>query len=391
MDIYFYLELKKTLTMKDKYMFFYLKTGGGHLSTAKSVAEKMKNEQNANAEIILVDGLNESKHFVKKILEDGYKNSVNKAVWTFEFLYALHKIRMVSKITASIISYFVKPGIEKQILEAKPSKIAVFHFFLVKPIVEIVKKHNLEIPMITVVTDPFTAHPIWFLQKDINYLVFSESLKQKCIDKGINENNLQVFPFPLNSKYSQNISELEKERIRTIHGFSPKSKMILVIGGGDGMPSGMKILKNILSKNVDAEIAIVCGKNTKLFNQAMKLKNKFKLGKLKVFGFIDYVYSLIGISDVVITKCGPSTIMEILLMGKVPVINNYIWEQEKGNMEFVCKHKMGLLEKRTKRLPDLLQKLITDNDFYNSIATNIKNATLSNGVGQVSDYILNFR
>jgi 1,2-diacylglycerol 3-beta-galactosyltransferase len=123
----------------------------------------------------------------------------------------------------------------------------------------------------------------------------------------------------------------------------------------------------------------------------MKLKNQFGLKRLKVFGFIDFVYSLIGISDVVITKCGPSTIMEILLMGKVPVINNYIWEQEKGNMEFVCQRRMGIMEKRITRLPELLQRLVTDNDFYNSITANIKNATLSNGVGQVSDHILNFR
>jgi UDP-N-acetylglucosamine:LPS N-acetylglucosamine transferase len=229
------------------------------------------------------------------------------------------------------------------------------------------------------------------LKKDQNYLVFSDTLKQKCINKGIKEKNLQVFPFPLDNKYSQIMSDSEKERIRLNYGFGLKSKMILIIGGGDGMPGGMKILRNIMNKNVDAEIAIVCGKNAKLLNQAMKFKNQYGLTKLKVFGFVDFVYSLIGISDVVITKCGPSTIMEILLMGKVPVINNYIWEQEKGNMEFVCKHQMGILEKRAKRLPDLLHKLITDNHFYNSITGNIKNAALSNGVSPVSDYILNFR
>ena len=122
--------------MNDKHMFFYLKTGGGHLSTARSVAEKMKNEQNANVEIVLADGLSESKTYIKKILEDGYKNSVNKAVWTYELLYALHKFKLVSKITAAIVSQLVKRGIEKQILETKPTKIAIFHFFLIKPIVE---------------------------------------------------------------------------------------------------------------------------------------------------------------------------------------------------------------------------------------------------------------
>jgi len=156
------------------------------------------------------------------------------------------------------------------------------------------------------------------------------------------------------------------------------------------MPHGKKILKNIIARNMDAEVAIVCGNNSKLYNKVLKFKNKYGIDNLKIYGFIDFVHSLVSISDVVITKCGASTSMEILIMGKIPVINNYIWEQEKGNMEFVCQNNMGILEKNTKTLPDILHRLLTDNDYYNSIRNNIKNASISNGVGKVSEYILKF-
>lgn len=374
-----------------KYLFLYLKTGGGHLAPAKAVAEKIKTKRRVDVEILLVDGLSESNQFVKKVIEDGYKNAINRAAWTFEFLYALHKITLISKFTSSVVSYFVKPGIERQILETMPKKIVVFHFFLIKPVFEIIKKYDLDIPVITVVTDPFTAHPIWFLQENQNYVVFSDILKEKCIDRGINKNNLHVFPFVLDSKFSQNVSDFKKIRIRKNLGFEIDSKIILIMGGGEGMPKGKKILKRIIARNMDAEIAIVCGKNQKLYDKAMKLKGKYGIDNLKVYGFIDFVHSLVSISDVVITKCGASTSMEILMMGKVPVINNYIWEQEKGNMEFVCQSKMGILEKNTRFLPDVLHRLLTDNEFYNSIINNIKNAAISNGVGQVSDYILKFQ
>jgi len=374
----------------EKYLFFYLKTGGGHLAPAKAVAEKIKAE-NETVEIVLVDGLAQSKPLVKAAIEDGYKNAINKAAWTYEFLYALHKIKVVSKFTATLISYFVKPSIEKQILATKPKKIVVFHFFLIKPIFEIIKKHKLEIPVITVVTDPYTAHPIWFLEKNQNYIVFSDTLKEKCIERGIPTDNLQVFPFILDKKFSQTLSDLDKLRVRMQLDFEFDTKIILIMGGGEGMPRGKTILKNIIARNMDAEIAIVCGNNAKLYAQAMKLKTRHGLNNLKVYGFVDFVHSLINISDVVITKCGASTFMEILMMGKVPVINNYIWEQEKGNMEFVCNRKMGILERSTKRLPDVLHRLITDNEFYNTICTNIKNATFRNGVGAVSDYIVNFQ
>jgi processive 1,2-diacylglycerol beta-glucosyltransferase/1,2-diacylglycerol 3-beta-galactosyltransferase len=375
----------------EKYLFLYLKTGGGHLAPAKAVAEKIKAKRRVDTEILLVDGLSESNIFVKKVIEDGYKNAINKAAWTFELLYVLHKITAVSKLTATIVSYFVKQGIERQILETRPKKIVVFHFFLIKPVFDIIKANNLDIPVLTVVTDPFTAHPIWFIQKEQNYVVFSDMLKEKCIEKGINENNLHVFPFVLDGRFSRKVSDFKKIKIRKKFGFEIDSKIILIMGGGEGMPKGKKILKKLVSRNMDAEIAIVCGKNLKLYNKAMKLKNKFGIDNLKVYGFIDFVHSLVSISDIVITKCGASTSMEILMMGKIPVINNYIWEQEKGNMEFVCQGKMGILEKNTSVLPDVFHRLLTDNEFYNSISNNIKNASISNGVGQVSDYILKFQ
>jgi len=374
----------------EKYLFLYLKTGGGHLAPAKAVAKKIKAGHNSNIEIELVDGLYESKKIAKKIIEDGYRTAVNKAAWTFEFLYLINKIKFISAITASLVTYFIKPGLKKYILGNKPEKIVLFHFFLIKPVFEIIEEYNLEIPVITVVTDPFTAHPLWFLQPGQNYIVFSELLKEKCIEKGIDDNKLKVFPFVLDSRFSTKISEKKKVKIRTSLGFAADSKIILIMGGGEGMPKGKKILKKIIKKNMDTEIAIVCGKNTKLYSSAMKIRDKYGIKNLKIYGFIDFVPSLLSISDIVITKCGASTSMEILHMGKVPVINNFIWEQEKGNMEFVCNSKMGILEKNTNHLPDLLNSLLTDNELYDSFISNIKKAAVRNGVGQVSDYILNF-
>jgi UDP-N-acetylglucosamine:LPS N-acetylglucosamine transferase len=375
----------------EKYLFLYLKTGGGHLAPAKAVATRIKNRHKASVEIELADGLNGSNKIVKYIIEDGYKTAINKAVWTFEFLYLLHKLTFIAKSTASFVSLFIRPRLEKFILENKPEKIVLFHFFLIKPVFDIIERHNLEIPVITVVTDPFTAHPMWFLNKCQNYIVFSDILKEKCIEKGIDEKRLKVFPFVIDSRFSSKVSAKRKLKIRSDLGYESGSKIILIMGGGEGMPKGEKILKKIVKSNMDAEIAIVCGKNAKLYKSALKIRDKYDIQRLKIYGFIDFVPSLVSISDIVITKCGASTSMEILHMGKIPVINNYIWEQEKGNMEFVCNSKIGILEKNTSILPDVLNRLLGDTELYNSLVSNIKKASIRNGVGQVSDYILNFR
>lgn len=383
-------EKDENLTIKivRKYLFLYLNTGGGHLAPAKAVAEKIRYKRTANIEIKLFDGLSESNIIVRKIIEDGYKNAINRAKWFYEFIYALHKIKIVSKVTSSLVSYFVIKGIERQILSVKPGKIVVFHFFLIKPVNEIVRKYNLDTQVITVVTDPFTAHPIWFLQKGQNYIVFSEILKEKCVEKGIDEINLHVFPFVIDSRFSKKVSDAINLISRKNLGFNPDTKIILILGGGDGMPHGKKILKKLIKHNLDAEIAVVCGRNKKMYDHITKLKKKTGVTNLKIYGYIDFIHTLVNISDVVITKCGASTFMEILLMGKIPVINNYIWEQEKGNMEFVINGKMGIMEKNINRIPQVVNRVLTDNEYSKSIRSNIRKASLSNGLNEVSNYIV---
>jgi len=373
-----------------KYLFFYLKTGGGHLAPAKAVSEKLKSKNKKSLDIILIDGLSESPLLTRKIIEDGYRTAVNKAVWTFELLYAIHKIRVVAVLTSYIVSKLIKPGIRKKILLEQPDKIVLFHFFLVRPVFEIIREHNLNIPVLTVVTDPFTAHPIWFLQKHQNYIVFSEILMEKILKQGIDERSIKVFPFVLDKKYSKRPKADKVRAIRSELGFRTDSKIILIMGGGEGIPKGKRILRNILKNNIDAEIAIVCGRNNKMQDHITRLKNRHQLDNVKIYGYIDFVYNLICISDVVISKCGASTFMEILLLGKVQIINNFIWEQEKGNVEFVCNGELGILEKNAERIPTVINRLFSDAEYYNTHISNINRASISNGVGMVSDYILEF-
>jgi processive 1,2-diacylglycerol beta-glucosyltransferase/1,2-diacylglycerol 3-beta-galactosyltransferase len=290
-----------------------------------------------------------------------------------------------------LVSLFVIRGLERRIVLQKPEKIVVFHFFLIEPVRKILVKYKLDIPVITVVTDPFSAHPIWFLRKDQDFIVFSRELKETCIQKGIKPDKIRAFPFILNRKFEQKGDDDQKQAIRLRYGFRADSRVILLMGGGDGIPKGKKILKSIIKSNPDYELAVVCGKNNKLEAKSKKLVEKYGKTNIKVYGYIDFIHELISISDAVITKCGASSCMEILYLGKIPIINNYIWEQEKGNMEFIARGRMGIVERRILYLPEAIKRLFSDSNYYNQLSGNIKNASIRNGTSMVSDYILKFK
>ena len=376
------------MNTKKKYLFVYLKTGGGHLAPARAIFNYMNKHFSEVAEPQLIYGFEKTPRWVQFIIEDGYRMLQYTGKWFFEFLYAINKIPFIARITCNLIAPFMKKYLEEVILKEKPDKIVVFHFFCIIPVFKILKKNKLSIPVQTVITDPFTPHPMWFLEKKQNFIVFSKDLEEKVI-KMEKDYSVKSYPFVIDDKFSIALSTDEVISVKKIFGYDQNKKMILILGGGDGIPKGERILEEILKANIKAEIGIVCGKNEVLHKGVENLKKKYKATHLKIYSYVDFIYELINISDVVITKCGASTIMEILNLKKVPVVNDYIWEQEQGNVDYLIDKKLGIYEPKIEKLSGTVKKFLEDEKFYLSYKENILKEKINNGVKEVSEYLSN--
>ena len=371
---------------KEKYFLLYLKTGGGHLAPATAIAHYLSATYESTIEPVLVDGLVNANSIVRYIIEDGYRFLQARSKLYYEFLYATNKFSLIRHCNATMSGFFMKPYLKKRIAEERPTKIVIFHFFLIAPVLDILNELRYDIPVITVVTDPFTAHPLWFQREQERYIVFSERLKEDCIkNQKIPASKLRVFPFILDKKFSKSLSSAEITNVKQKYGFAPEKKVVLIIGGGDGIPHGKSILQQLLHASLDVEIAIVCGKNKDLYADALKLQLHYPT--LKVFAFVDFVYELLNASDIVVTKCGASTIMEILIMKKIPIINDYLWEQELGNMEFVRDNELGIFERDIAKLPTLLQELISGKEQYQQYLKNIEQMNVRSGTEEVGEFL----
>lgn len=375
------------MSEKEKYLFVYLKTGGGHLAPARAIFNYLNKHFTDKTEPKLIDGFEKTPRWVKYLVEDGYRMVQYSGKWLFEFLYALNKVPIIAQITCNFLSPFMSKYLEELILNKKPDKIVIFHFFCIIPVYRILKRNKLSIPVQTVITDPFTPHPMWFLVKNQSFIVFSKKLEERIIKKERGY-SVKSFPFILDEKFSTSISKEEVISVKEKLRYNPYKKMVLVLGGGDGIPKGEKILEEILKSKIDAEIGFVCGKNEVLLNGAEKLKNIYKADNLKIYGYVDFIYEMINISNVVITKCGASTIMEILNLKKVPVVNDYIWEQELGNVDYLIENNLGIYEPQIKKLPKVIKQLLEDESLYSSYVNNISKQKIENGVVKVSSFII---
>jgi len=373
-----------------RYLFLYLKTGGGHLAPARSLKEHLGREFPDAGKVVLHDGFTGAPHSLRFLVEDSYRWMQSSARWLYACIYALNKIPFVRKASARAVSRVIMNDLEEYILRERPSKIAVFHFLLIEPVFEILSRHNLNIPTVVVVTDPFTAHPIWFQRKNVHFVLFSQRLRSYCHRLGIPDSQLRVFPFILDTRFTRAQSPEETSCVKRGLSLDSSKKVVLILGGGDGMPRGLKILRRLARLTPTAQIVMICGRDMKLYRRACALREKEGGQYLKIYGFIDTVHEFLKVADVVVTKCGASTFMEILCCGKIPVVNRYLWEQERGNVEFLLSRTIGIYEHSIRQLSRVVERLLTDGETTRRMTQNIVSAKVENGVGAVSNFLLQF-
>jgi UDP-N-acetylglucosamine:LPS N-acetylglucosamine transferase len=373
---------------RKKYHLLFLNTGGGHLAPAKSIANCIDKLSSHSIEPVLIDGFEKANKIIQYVVEDGYRQLQSGGKWFYQFLYALYHFPIITLINDIVLSSSITPHLEKRILEDRPEKIIIFHFFLIRPVYRIIKKHKLKILVFTIVTDPFTAHPFWFINKKQQFILFSERLKKHALKRKLPEANLHVFPFILDEKFSSPIPAENIPALKMKYSFDPTKKMVLIFGGGDGIPNGKKILELLLKSQIDLNIGIVAGKDEDLFNDAQELKKHYTAQNTQVFGYVDFIYDLLNISDFVITKAGASATMEILHLNKVPIIIDYIWGQEKGNMEFIRDNKMGIFERDVTKIPAIIKDLLINEEKHRYFISNIEKENLKIGTEEVTKFIL---
>ena len=371
---------------KERYFLLYLKTGEGHFAPARSIAQYLSSTYGNSIEPVLIDGLTNAHSLPRSLIEKGYRFLQAHAKWYYEFLYATNKFPPLGYLNVAIANHFIQPYLKKRIEDERPAKIVILHFLLIAPVFDILEDLQYDIPVITAVTDPFTAHPMWFQRPQQRYIVFSERLKAHCMEKRkIAESRLHVFPFIINEQYEAPLPAAAVTSVKQKFGFRLDKRCVLIVGGGDGIPHGEHILRELLGASLDVEIAIVCGRNKELYAVALELQKRYP--SLKVFAFVDFVYELLNAADIVITKSGASTIMEILMLKKIPVIIDYIWEQELGNMEFVRDNELGIFERNIRNLPQIVRDLVSDEDQYRRFQRNIETMKVRSGTKEVAEFV----
>lgn len=372
--------------MSESIGFCYLKTGGGHSSGAHSLAVSISSMY-PNAKCFFFDPFEKSAFLSSLFFEKGYFLTSNYFMLLYLLFYRITSYRIVLNFCQLIYRRFFVRRFVRFLRKEKISKIVCLHEILICHIREAIDKVDPSIKLISIVMDPFTAHPIWFYEKQTHLIVFSSKLKKEAVERyGFMEDNVHTFSLMLSDQFNKPFTDEEKQKVREKFKIPKDKKIVLIAGGGEGLKNAARLVFFFLRRGFKDHMIVVCGKNKKLKRLIDMMAKRYNAKNIHVFGFVSFMPSLMNIADCIVSKSGPATIMEALSLYKPLILCSYIRGQELGNMLFVKLNNVGWYLPKSLSAVKKVEELLSGKLKFSQ--DNIKALNIKNGVKDIANFVM---
>ncbi len=370
-----------------KVLIFYASAGGGHKSAARTIAREV---QRLGHEAKIVDGLAGQPMWFQELFKKSYSLLTDSLPWFWRLVFWISDQPKLNSWLIWPLLQTVEQDFEQTIRNYEPDQVVSVYYWT-SVLKKTLSKLNSKSKLQTVVTDKFTPSKIWFLEPKSKYLVFSKRAKKIALECQIEEKQVEIFHDIVDNKFNNPLSSAKIVEFKEEEGFKIDVPLVLIAGGGESLPNGVKIVRELLEHNISAQFAVVCGRNQTLKEKIEKMALNYPKTSLKIYGFVDFMYKLMNSADLIITKAGPATVMEALLLGKPLILSHYYWRQELGNVEFVENNNLGFYEPSPKKLAELAREILSEKSRFEGLHRNIQKINLKTDPQGVSVRILESR
>jgi processive 1,2-diacylglycerol beta-glucosyltransferase len=137
----------------------------------------------------------------------------------------------------------------------------------------------------------------------------------------------------------------------------PAAKVILVMGGGQGMGPLKTIYTCLEQVKQPLQEIIVTGTNRKLHRQ-LKRKVARSRHKVSLHGYVNNMHELMAVSDLIVTKPGGITTAEALSKGLPMIIIKPLPGQEMNNTDFLINQQAAIKLDNARRIRGAVEDLL---------------------------------
>ena len=336
-----------------KILATHVPAGSGHQRAAEAVVAAIQ-KLNPSIETHLVDALEHSDPWYRWAFTTGYLDLIQRAPFLWGVMYHLtdlkpfgHPAQWLHRLSNNLHG----SRLESFFIGSRPDVILGTHFFPMEVAGTLKAAGRISSKLVTVITD-YLPHTLWIAPGIDIYVVGSPQARQELISRGVQKERIQILGIPVNPKFTQPIDR--SFRARQL-GLDPEQFTILIGSGGAGTGPVEKLIHLLGKMEGPIQLLAVAGKNGSLYRNLENLRPHFP-HLMKVFGFIETMDELMGISDLIISKPGGLTCAEALIKGLPMILIEPIPGQEGRNAHVLEEMGVAVLARQLEQVPKRVQE-----------------------------------
>lgn len=309
--------------------FLFSDTGGGHRSATEAIIEAIHHDYSADVTTEMIDFLTDHYPWPYRQFPAWYGDMVRfprlyAAIW-----YATNgRQRTKSIIGTQRLHPTLRSQHNEMINNSQADLIVAMHWAAVNPLMWMPKESRP--PVGVVVTDLVTVHSSWVHEHVDFVIVPTEAAQAKAIDNGIPPNRIYLTGLPVSQPFCR--PQPTPVNHRATYGWAQDKPLVLLMGGGDGMGPLEENARAISASGLDVTLVIITGRNEPLRAALDQIDWQIPT---HIYRFVDNVADFMMAADILVTKAGPSTLVEAMHCALPVILYSRIRGQEDGNVDWV--------------------------------------------------------
>ena len=204
-------------------------------------------------------------------------------------------------------------------------------------------------------TDLDSAHAFWLAPGVTRYLVPTDSARQRALAYGLPAERISVTGLPVNPVFAAATAK-DPITVRCRLGLAPQLPVVLLVSGAEGMGALRRLCKTVTDSGIQAQLVAIVGRNERL---RTRLTAETWPLPVRVEGFVHNMHEWMRAADLLVTKAGPSTVSEALVMGLPIVLSGALPGQERPTVDYIVQGGSGVWAPTPGRVAAAIQELLT--------------------------------
>jgi 1,2-diacylglycerol 3-beta-galactosyltransferase len=367
---------------KPSILFAISDTGGGHRAGAEGISAALQQLVGDEIDIHIVDILTSTNFPIVRDAPDLYNQLSTRWLPVYDFFYQLTDGRRRVDLLTQFVYLRAHRHIMQVLEDTRPTLVVSVHPLANRLIGNTRRQYRLSFRFLTVVTDLASLHSAWADPSTELCIVPTQEAFKRLKHVGMPAEKMHVTGFPVHPKFT-NYSKTQ-EQTRKDLGIAEEPFTVLLTSGGVGSGNLRELVIELDQAYPDIQFLVITGRNTQL-RQELEAAD---LGEnVRLYGFVSNMEEMMAASDIVITKAGPGTLMEALVMRKPVIVTQAVGMQEQGNIDLVLNYELGAFCPTPDRIIPAIAEL-RDPEVYQATMQRLDHAVPRDGAFQIAQVLL---